>query len=582
MTRTNLSHRLVAKLLCVLLVSIANSSSNLFGFTNQVDGGEADGSGIEAVYCFNINIRSMDQNNVIYVTYLVSADEWATHIDWGFEFINGMFAPSITSTMIHKTAEKIEFQSPFNNTRAEFLLAEESSRNPYNSQQYNLTEIRHSLRESLAWRIPKHIDQQILDIPDDSSDVIRSSYSAIGLKNTVEISAGNGKVAQVHQSSVPRWERIHSNFQEFTVAGQRRLASSECVISLNEHRFTRFNDPISAMSNDRNLSASDGIWPFPTGGRHVKTEWKELDQMLVPGEIRVTLGDSGHGMLLRNARLVSSKVIPKSEVERRIGLLRSRTPESPVVANFSRDVVRRLWMTSPQHLDSVARASVESLKSRNRSLLAQSLTLGDRVGGSQCELLLAIPSDSTKDLSEVGKALSAYLEAMEESAGPEGQVAMLFNILEMVRAWNRRDLEPLVVSHMNRILKTEPAQRQIEILFYARPATEVDDLHASQLIKALSCALLDDDVQESVIRGALAIASLELQKSCKGILSDSSTSSISDLNQRRQRRTDLLTEYLELLDQLEESDSASLQYSATRLRELTAILRGGGELGSTK
>ena len=147
----------------------------------------------------------------------------------------------------------------------------------------------------------------------------------------------------------------------------------------------------------------------------------------------------------------------------------------------------------------------------------------------------------------------------------------------MLRFWERPDLEEVAIQEATRIMEQQSPDQQIRVLFFARGATETSDIYTHQLLNAISRSLRVNDVPESLIRSALVVASLRLQNTCNGILSNSSDRPIKDPIRRSQLRARLVTAYLGLLDELQSTKSEELQQSSIRLRRLVEILQTESE-----
>lgn len=538
-------------------------------------------AGVEAVYCFNVSIPSMDQTGVIYVTYLVTKNDWAAHMDWDIGFINGMFAPPLVSTSIHATDKKVEFYSPYMNQRSEFVFGDRNVRNRYNSQMYPLTELVHSFDEARVWRIPETVEQQIAAIDPNRIEFVEIPYTVRNLAGKFDcslvVNSVAGKVTEIRQSPLQDWERTHSGFQEFETHGGRQTAATECRISDLGDRFGKFNEfPEKSILGDHPRHSDAGLL-FHRGGRHIRTSWKQINDVVVPENMTVTLGPTGSGMLLRGARLLSARQVPEVEIRQQIEKLRVRTSADAVVANLGKAVGRQFWKVSPQQLDNGMKLSADQFKAEYASLLAQQLSVGDRVGLLRGRILLFAATVDTSNVVEFERVLTEYVDFLGQSAGLEGQMSLLFDLLEMLRSWERPDLEEVAIQEATRIMEQQSPDRQIRVLFFARGATETSDIYTHQLLNAISRSLRVNDVPESLIRSALVVASLRLQNTCNGILSDSSDRTIKDATRRSQLRIQLVTAYLGLLDELQSTKSEELQQSSIRLRRLVEILQTESE-----
>ncbi len=496
-------------------------------------------------------------------------------MDWDIGFINSMFAPPIVSTSIHVTANRVDFYSPYTNQRSEFEFGDRNVRNRDNSQMYPLTELVHSFDEARVWRIPETGEQRIAAIDPNRIEFVEIPYTVSNRSGKSDcrlvVNSVAGKVTEIRQSPLQDWERTHSGFQEFETHGGCQTAATECRISDLGDRFGEFNEfPKKSILGDH-LRHSDAGLLFHRGGRHIRTSWKQINDVVVPENMTVTLGPTGSGMLLRDARLQSARQIPEVEIRQQIEKLRVRTSADAVVANFAKAVGRQFWKISPSQLDSGMKTSADQFKLEHASLLAQQLSVGDRVGLLENRIRLFAATVDTSNVAEFERVLTEYVDFLGQSAGLEGQVSLLFDLLEMLRFWERPDLEEVAIQEATRIMEQQSPDQQIRVLFFARGATETSDIYTHQLLNAISRSLRVNDVPESLIRSALVVASLRLQNTCNGILSNSSDRPIKDPIRRSQLRARLVTAYLGLLDELQSTESEELQQSSIRLRRLVEI-----------
>ena len=126
-------------------------------------------------------------------------------------------------------------------------------------------------------------------------------------------------------------------------------------------------------------------------------------------------------------------------------------------------------------------------------------------------------------------------------------------------------------------MEQQSPDQQIRALFFARGATETSDIYTHQFLNSISRSLRVNDVPESLIRSALVVASLRLQNTCNGILSNSSERVVKDPIRRSRLRLQLLKAYSGLLDELEGTKIEELRQSSLRLRRLVDILQTEGE-----
>lgn len=566
----------VVFVLCVVWIPLTSQAQEGVDATAITSGKDA---GVEAVYCFNVSLPSMDQTGVVYVTYLVTKGDWAAHMDWNPGFINGMFNPPLVSTLIHVTDAGANFSSPYMNQHTEFVFGDRNARSPYGSQSYRFTELVHCFDENKAWQFPETVDHQIAARDPNRIEFVEIPYNVRNRSGEfdchVRVNGMLGKITQLQQSPRLDWERSHSGFQEFKTRDGVQQAASECLISDLGDRFQTFNELGKGIQGDHPQHSENGLL-FHRGGRHVRTAWKQTSDVVVPENITVTLGPTGDGMLLRSARLLSMKVVPETEIHSRIEKLRGRTSADIELANLNKAVGNQFWKVSPQQLDAGMKTSAERFKEEYQSLLAQPLIAGDRAGALRGRVLIFAATTEAPNIAEFQQVLTEFVDFLGESAGPEGQIALLFDLLEMLRFWERPDLELVATQEVTRIMELQPPDRQIRLLFYVRGATETGDIYVNQFLNAISRSLKADDVPETLIRGGLVVASTNLQSVCSNVLADSSNR-IKDPVRRTQIRSQLFTAYSRLLDDLQGTKSAELQQTSVRLRRLVEILEAAGK-----
>jgi hypothetical protein len=538
--------------------------------------GDNDDMGVEAVYCFNYSIPWMNQNGVIYVTYLVTSDDWAAHVDSELGFINAVFSPPLLSTLIHATDERVDFSSPFSNERSEILFASGLRRSRYNSQSYLVTDLAHSFDECKVWRIPEKAEQRIVALSPAEIAPVEVPYTVNNLSGQFQcnllVQSSAGRITEIQQTPIQGWNRTHTGFLEYETSRGRQLVSGECRISELSDQFKKFIEmPERGLLGDHPRHDESGLM-FHRGGRHIRTSWKQLDDVVVPENISVTLGTTGSGLLLRSARLLTSKKVAAAEIGVRIQNLRTRTSADLVVPNLASAVGRQFWRTQPTSLDAAKKLSAAELKAQQTSLLSKPLSEGNRLLLLGNRVLLTAATDESENLAEFVSALTEYIDRLGESAGLAGQTTVLFNLLEMLRFWERSDLEQLTVQQFGRLREQYPADEQLKALFFATGATETTDLYTHQLIDSIFQAIRDRSTPEALVRGALVLASLRVRSTCYGLLSNTSDHVIKDLQRRVQMRKRLILAYSGLLDALEKEDSHELQLSAQRLRKLLQIV----------
>jgi len=337
-------------------------------------------------------------------------------------------------------------------------------------------------------------------------------------------------------------------------------------------QFKKFNElPERGLLGDHPRHDESGLM-FHRGGRHIRTNWKQLDDVVVPENISVTLGTTGSGLLLRSARLLTAKKVAAAEIGIRIQNLRKRSSADLVIPNLASAVGRQFWRTHPTALDQARKSAAAELKAQQTSLLAKPLSEGNRLLLLGNRVLLAAATDESENLAEFQSVLTEYIDRLGQSAGLAGQTTVLFNLLEMLRFWERSDLEQLTVQQFGRLREQYPADEQLKALFFATGATETTDLYTHQLIDSISHAIRDRNTPESLLRGALVLASLRVRSTCQGLLSNTPNHVIKDSQRRIQMRRRLVLVYSGLLDALEKEDSHELHLSAQRLRKLLQII----------
>lgn len=539
---------------------------------------EDSAAGVEAAYSLTYTLPFMDQAGTIYITYLVTPDEWMAHVDWILPgFINSVISPSMYEMSIHSKGGAFEFRSPYNSRNFSFNPSITARRAPYNAQDYSLRLLAFASREARVWRVPDDVVRpRLLATQEDAGVRLLEHSTSFGGKDHTSrsrVTTRGASISGISTTPLEKWERTHKGFLKFESENRLQWAASSCVISTVDDRFSAMNEVSSVGMTGDHLRHEEAGLLFYRGGRQVSTKWAVIDEVVIPQTIKVTLGTSGEGMLLRSLRLLHAHTLPSESIRSRIREISARSVPNGKAVLLTRVITEHFWRQHPAKLGSTERAIEQELRDRHRELLSKECSIGNRVGLLNNLVRLDAATDDSEDLSLFRKHLQEFLAEIGNTAIPEEQVSSLFNLLEMARSWKRPDLETVATEELERVILELPLRRQIEVLFFGEGPTETSDIYCQRLVNVILRCLDNEEVPETHVRAALIVAVKRTEITCRGILAPGSSRPINDEQRRQLLRRELLNAWATLRDRLRASSSLELQKSAERVNLLLEQLQ---------
>ena len=559
MTRT----RRVISVLGAALLVLSGHSSEVRGQDSEV--------GVEATYSLVFSLPFMNQNGTLFVKYLVTKDELCTHVDWDVGFINGVMRPGPTGITCHDDGNAFEFSSPFMEPRSGDRNKVVEPRS-YDSQGYVFWNLAGAHQEASVWQALNSDAAQAMIQSGSPSFATEVSSKGRQFMCNGSMTYNRDSLDSLSVSVAPGWNRVYREFQQLVVGNVTRNVATECVMHVPNGDLASFDQgPVDGRFPGSHDRYADVGLLYHRGGRHVQTSWKSDGGVIVPERVRITLGSSGKGMLLREARLISSRTLPVGQVRQKIAALKSQTKRDEAPLGANKFISKYFWPKSPGKKTEQAQEIEQRLRSEIASRLKSvDLTVGDDLGFTNTLVYLDCLTDTSPDLNVTKSDLRKMVDLLGKHSGAESQAAAVFNFLEMSRFLRRQDLEQLGTNALDRILSSLEPATQLRVLFCVSGATETQDIRLLQLMKVSQRCLESNSVPESEIRATLSLLEQKaLSFHTTGLFASRGKP---DPQHLVEVRGILVDELNRLIDQLNLSRSTELQRAADRLGQLLPVL----------
>lgn len=530
--------------------------------------------GVVAVYCLTWKNSFLDQAGTIFVSYYVTAEQWAARFDAVPGFVQSNFSIPLTGVTMRRDADSFSFHLPWDDSRHLFDLPCRSPRAAYNAQSYSHRMMVCAIDEARLWDLPADFSDRVglfRNSGQSTTDLQRSqSLAGREFVCSMQTDVNRGVAAALVQTVLPGWQRTHTDFQVMGTGSQARQVSSVTLISSAGDRYQKFNEALAGRYPGDHARPNAGGLAFYRGGRHVRTDWKRRSGVVVPASIRVTIGDSGQGMLVRAARMIKCEVLEAETVRQRIRELSGQAGHDLAAVRLSKIISRYFWMKAAADLNEPLRDYANRLTQHHNLLQKQDRVVGDQIGLANNMVRLACSTDDSPERLDFRRKLSTYLDMLAENAGAEGQLVALFSLIKMARHWDRPDLEEIATDEMSRAVQSHPLDRQVDLLFFAEGPVQTRDVHCRLLLELSHRCLDAGEIPDPTVRAVLIVAMLRFRAECGegGVLSAADVQTIKDAGYRARLRAELFGQCSRLLQRLRGAKSRDLQQAGERLQSL--------------
>ncbi len=531
----------------------------------------AEPVGVEAEYsiCFTVPLRQ--QSTVMHVRYLVTENEWAAIIGADLGFSQAPITPHVATAVIHCTQETVELYSPWKgyhhvHTRQPRRLA---GKPDYWNQTYEPRDMISRLDETDAWGLTPEVIDRVLALPDTTEQELNyATKRNADLSPSLTVTRAEGAIKMIQQTLAPGWLRVHSSFEQ---VGEQCVSKICDMRDLNS-KFTKFFQWTNELPGSHPRHGETGL-QFHNGGRRVELDWLDAEGVVLPKSIKVKLGNSSEGMLLRSCKLVRSRRVSADWIRSEIDAAKKRKLEDLAVTNFGLKLGDYYWGKSPQKLTQEhLKVAGEFHTAAGRLLETPGLSVGDQVSILRSLVILTAATDQSEDRVLFRKAVKDYSSKILETAGIDGLATMMQDMFEMLRFAQREELIEIAYQQFRTHIDDKPLEQQFETLMGIQGPGDVGEFNALSLLNVID-KMADQSELTSLTRtricAGLIIAHYKVECALGNHLKTKSET-IHDSVRRQQQRERLISELLRVLERTGASNDEAVRNTALGLKKKLA------------
>jgi hypothetical protein len=537
------------------------------GRGDDLNGSDLESGGVEAEYSICFTIPATQDSGVMHVRYLVTDNEWAAIVGADLGFSRSPISPHIATAVIHCTKERVELYSPWQeyhhvHTRQPQRQTGEPT---YWNQTYEPRDMISRLDETDAWILPPELITRVLGLPETGQhqlDYVTEKNADLSPKLSVTRVAG--AIKSIRQTLAPGWLRVHSAFEQ---VGQQYV-SKVCDMEDLNSKFTKFFQWTDKLPGSHPRHGEAGL-QFHNGGRRVEMDWIDAEGVVLPKSIKVKLGNSSDGMLLRSSKLIHSRRVSAEWIRSEIAASKSRKAEDLAATNFGLSLGRHYWGKSPETLSADQLKMADEFRAAaGRLLETPRLSTGDKVSILRSLVILAAATDESEDRSLFREAVTNYSNKIMETAGGEGLAAMMLDMFDMLRFSGQEPLIDIAYQQFRTHIESQTLEQQFSTLMGIPGPDDVREFNALSLLNVVDQMAKQPELTSptSRILPGLLIADYRVEYSLRNHLAPESEA-FRDSAYRKQRQEKLVSEFRGVLERIASCRNELLKNTALKLQQ---------------